>query len=213
MDFTVICQGLQGLSLRFWGDWDISISHIAALRCRTGLFCPSARLNFSQGDLEVIMSASLNVADCSEIHIRLVQFKPAWTIHCLLRFKNLPYLCENTCSKDSLGLKVPLLIDGNFVFAERLAIEHLSMDRQTRAADGDYPPNAASIFDTEHNQFLLADKIMSDHIEVALLLVHEQLESILESIAKKGVCGLSVPAIVFGKLRSFIKSFDIDSEK
>ena len=159
------------------------------------------------------MPASLNVADCTEIHIRLLQFKPAWTLHCLLRFKNLPYLCENTCCKDSLGLNVPVLVDGNFVFAERLAIEHLSMDRQTRGADGDYPSNSLSIFDTEHNQFLVADKIMSDHIEVALLLVNEQLESILDSEARKGICGLSVPAIVFGKLRNFIKSFDIASEK
>lgn len=159
------------------------------------------------------MSPPLNIADCDEIHIRLIQFKPAWTMHCLLRFKNLPYLCDNTCSKGSLGLNVPVLIDGNYVFAERLAIEHLSMDRRARNADCEYPPSPTFDFITEQEQFFAADKVMSDHIEVALSLVYEQLESILEAQTKKRVFGLSVPAKVFGKLRGALKSFDLESEE
>ena len=159
------------------------------------------------------MATPVSIANNSDIHIRLLQFKPAWALHCLLRFKNLPYLCENTCSQNSLGLRVPLLVDGNFVFAERLAIEHLNMDRRTRNDECEYPIPNISPFDSqvEVDQFMMNDRIMSNHIEVALLLVYSQLESLMEVQSKKKVHGLSVPSRIIGKMRMFSKSFDVSS--
>lgn len=64
-----------------------------------------------------------------DIYLRLLQFKPSWTLHCLLRFKNLPYISENTSSQEVIGLCAPVIIDGNYIFTEKLGINHLSIDR------------------------------------------------------------------------------------
>ena len=131
--------------------------------------------------------------------------------------------------RDSLGLNLPILIDGNYVFAERLAIEHLSMDRQTRNAESLYQCSSHSAHfsplshlahhthenkheNNEYDQFLAADKVMTDHIEVAMLMVFRQLECVLEVEKKSTVFGLNVPAKVIGKLRSYFKSFDLSSD-
>ena len=64
--------------------------------------------------------------------IRLLQHRPAWRLHALLRFTNTPYDCENCELPYAMGQQLPLLIDGNFVFTERLAMEHISCGRTTQ---------------------------------------------------------------------------------
>ena len=147
----------------------------------------------------------VGIADGHHIQIRLLQFRPAWALHCFLRFRSLPYLTENTGSTDSLGLRVPLLIDGNYIFAERLAIEHLSSDRRAKNSNDEcttksYESNLAE------RQIQAADNRMCDHIEVSLLLVYRQIESTLE---KKKTFGFSLATRTVGKLKSLFKIFDI----
>lgn len=155
------------------------------------------------------MPVTVGTADAKSIHIRLLQFKPAWALHCFLRFKNLPYLSENTGTKESLGIRLPLLIDGNYAFAERLAIEHLSKDRKTRHADIE---SSSDVHDQVSDQFSAADKLMSDHIEISLILVYKQLETQIEAATKNGLLGLSVPAKVIGKLKSWVTACSIPSD-
>lgn len=154
------------------------------------------------------MPVSVGTADTKNIHIRLLQFKPAWALHCFLRFKDLPYLSENAGTKESLGLRLPLLIDGNYAFAERLAIEHLSKDRRTRNDDCELSPD---VHDPIVDQFWTADKLMSDHIEVSLLQVYEQVESQIEAATQNELLGLSVAAKVIGKLKSWVNASAISS--
>jgi hypothetical protein len=155
------------------------------------------------------MPVTVGTADTKNIHIRLLQFKPAWALHCFLRFKDLPYLSENAGSKESLGLRLPLLIDGNYAFAERLAIEHLSKDRRTRNVESEDSPEA---HDQLLDQFSTADKMMSDHIEVSLIQVYEQLESQTEAETKNGLLGLSVAAKVIGKFKSWVTASAFSSD-
>jgi hypothetical protein len=145
------------------------------------------------------------IADGHHIQIRLLQFRPAWALHCFLRFKSLPYLSESTGSPESLGLRVPLLIDGNYVFAERLAIEHLSSDRRTRNSNDDFTTES---YDSNLavRQIRAAEKQMCDHIEVSVLLVYRQMES---SSEKKKTFGVSIATRTVGKLQSLLKVFDI----
>jgi hypothetical protein len=155
------------------------------------------------------MPITVGTADTKNIHIRLLQFKPAWALHCFLRFKDLPYLSENAGTKESLGLRLPLLIDGNYAFAERLAIEHLSKDRRTRNVGGERSPE---VDDQLLDQFSTADKMMSDHIEISLIQVYEQLESQIEAATKNGLLGLSVAAKVIGKLKSWMNASAVSSD-
>lgn len=151
------------------------------------------------------------VADGGDIFIRLLQFKPAWSVHCLLRFKNLPYLSENTGSSCSLGLPAPLLIDGNFVFTNRLALEHLSEDRKSRISDDEHGSNSLDN-DSVYMQFFDANRLMSDHIEVALLLVYQQLLNLIEIKSEKSYFGLSLTTHAIGSVRSLLRKFDISSD-
>lgn len=155
------------------------------------------------------MPVTVEIADTKSIHIRLLQFKPAWALHCFLRFKDLPYLSENAGTRESLGLRLPILIDGNYAFAERLAIEHLSKDRQTRNVNCEH---SSDVHDEIPDQFSAADKIMSDHIEISLIEVYEQLESQIEATLKNGLLGLSVAAKVIGKFKSWANATAISSE-
>lgn len=150
------------------------------------------------------MSLSVfDTADGHYIQIRLLQFRPAWALHCFLRFKSLPYLSESTGSPESLGVRVPLLIDGNYVFAERLAIEHLSSDRRTSNLNNEYTTES---YDSDVRQILTAEKRMCDHVEVSLLLVYQQMVSSLE---KQKTFGVSLATRTVGKLKSLIRIFDI----
>ena len=153
----------------------------------------------------------VGTADGGDVFIRLLQFKPAWSLHCLLRFRNLPYLSENTGAKCSLGLHVPLLIDGNFLFANRLAIEHLSEDRKSRITNSAYGSNSVDN-DSVHEQFLNANRLMSDHIEVALIMVYDQLLELIQNRSEKSSFGLSATTHAIGSLKSLLRKFDVSSD-
>ena len=154
---------------------------------------------------------SVVTADGEDVFIRLLQFKPAWSLHCLLRFKNLPYLAENTGAPCSLGLPGPLLIDGNFVFTNRLALEHLSEDRKSRKATDEHGSNSLDS-DSVNLQFFDANRLMSDHVEIALLLVYRQLLNLIEMKSEKSSFGLSVTTHAIGSIRSLLRKFDISSD-
>jgi hypothetical protein len=147
------------------------------------------------------------IANDKEVHIRLLQFKPAWALHCLLRFKNLPYLCENTAINDCMGRQVPLVIDGNYSFRERLALEHLSIRNTGGLSD------LCLITKNDH----ISDKMMCSHIEISLLAVYEKLELLIEESNKVAfldtrIVALSIPTKIISKLKNYFKVFDISSE-
>ena len=102
---------------------------------------------------------------------RLLQFHTAWTLHCLLRLQNVPYVVENTGSDQSIGTKVPLLIHGCSLMTEREAIEH-------------FVDNAN-------------DKMLLNHLHTELVVVFHQLITLNEDYQKKGmanmILGLSLP--------------------
>ena len=106
---------------------------------------------------------------CGEF--RLLQFDTAWTLHCLLRLQNVPYVVENTGSDQSVGARLPLLIDGCSLMNERAAMEHF-VDNSN-------------------------DKILLNHLHTELVLVFNQLTTLNEDYQKKGmsnmVLGLSLP--------------------
>jgi hypothetical protein len=89
-----------------------------------------------------------------------------------------------------LALNLPVLIDGNFVFSGRLAVEHLSKRRE----DGD--PTEIT-----HDETL-----MLNHLDISLVLVYEQLVQILESGAEelkgKSTSKASVVSRIFGKIHN-----------
>jgi hypothetical protein len=150
---------------------------------------------------------SSEMANNTEVHIRLLQFEPSWALHCLLRFKNLPYLCENTATNNCLGSRLPLIIDGNYFFTERLALEHLSI-RNT----GDLS-NKCSITNDDH----VSDKMICNHIEVSLLEVYEKLELLTEERNKIAyldtrIVALSIPTKIISKFKNYVKIFDFASE-
>jgi hypothetical protein len=147
------------------------------------------------------------VANDKEVHIRLLQFKPAWALHCLLRFKNLPYLCENTAANNCMGRQTPLVIDGNYFFSERLALEHLSIRNTEGLGD------LCLITNNDHT----SDKMMCNHIEISLLAVYEKLELLIEESNKVAyldtrILALSIPTKIISKLKNCFKVFDISSE-
>lgn len=153
------------------------------------------------------MSISAEVANNKEVHIRLLQFKPAWALHCLLRFKNLPYLCENTATSHCLGVRVPLVVDGNYLFSERLALEHLSTKIREEFS--------IKYSITKNDD--ITDKMMCSYIEVSVLMVYEQLELLREESNKIAfldtkIVGLSIPTKAIAKLKSYFKVFDISLE-
>jgi hypothetical protein len=126
--------------------------------------------------------------------IRLLQYAPAWTLHCLLRFRKISYTCENCVSHDGLSLKLPIIVDGNFVFSERLAIEHISK-LTTSGNDGD---------GNNHD-----DLSLTHHLEVALIAVYNQLliSSADVSDGRIGTQGrkLSFITRIFGKIQHELK--------
>lgn len=61
--------------------------------------------------------------------LRLLQFQPAWTIHALLRFRKIQYTCENIGYMHALGRNLPVLIDGNYILTEKIALDYIHGNR------------------------------------------------------------------------------------
>ena len=57
---------------------------------------------------------------------RILQFKPAWTLHCLARMNMMNYTSENVSSICTHGIPCPVLVDGNLVLSEYFAVERLT---------------------------------------------------------------------------------------
>jgi hypothetical protein len=60
--------------------------------------------------------------------VRLVEFRPAWTIHALLRFKGITYLNENLPIPVSMSETLPVLVDGHHVISEQCLMSHIVGD-------------------------------------------------------------------------------------
>lgn len=56
--------------------------------------------------------------------VRLVEFRPAWALHALLRFHGITYLNENLPIPVSMGQTLPLVVDGQHVMGEIDALAH-----------------------------------------------------------------------------------------
>lgn len=63
--------------------------------------------------------------------VRLIQNMPAWSLHALLRFLEIPYTCENVSSLRALDITLPAIVDGNHVLSEKIAKEHLLEKRSS----------------------------------------------------------------------------------
>ena len=77
--------------------------------------------------------ASLSSLRKSNNDICITQFYPAWSLHALLRFCNFSYECNNSDINTSLGMALPHLQDGHFIYSLRMALEHLENRRQQAA--------------------------------------------------------------------------------
>ena len=64
----------------------------------------------------------------AEFFLRLVEFRPAWSVHCLLRFLGVTYLNENLPIPVSMGETLPVLVDGHHVISGESVMEHLAGD-------------------------------------------------------------------------------------
>jgi hypothetical protein len=56
---------------------------------------------------------------------RLVEFRPAWKLHALLRFRGITYLNENLPIPISMGQTLPAMVDGQYVMCEEDVLKHL----------------------------------------------------------------------------------------
>jgi hypothetical protein len=56
--------------------------------------------------------------------VRLVEFKPAWALHALLRFRGITYLNENLPIPASMGQTLPLVVDGQYIMGESDAMAY-----------------------------------------------------------------------------------------
>jgi hypothetical protein len=93
--------------------------------------------------------------------IRIIQFQPAWSLHALLRFHNLPYTCENSIQPISLGNQLPCLLDGKYLLPNDIALEHLQYGRIIRN-DKSCIPQDKKINNTN-------DVIMGNYIENSIV--------------------------------------------
>ena len=59
--------------------------------------------------------------------VRLVEFRPAWALHALLRFRGITYLNENLPIPVSMGQNLPLVVDGQHLLGEGEALEHYGL--------------------------------------------------------------------------------------
>ena len=98
--------------------------------------------------------------------IKLVQYRPAWSYHCLLRFKGLAYTAENAILPVSMGKTLPCLIDGNYVVNGQHGLEHLI-------------DNALGDDNTEGDISNLEDFAYAAYIESHLAQVLTQIKNIL----------------------------------
>ncbi len=57
--------------------------------------------------------------------IKLIQYRPAWSYHCLLRFRGIVYSTENAVLPISMGKSLPCIIDGNYVVNGQQGLEHI----------------------------------------------------------------------------------------
>lgn len=105
------------------------------------------------------------VTRCS---IRLWQFKPAWTLHAILRALNLPYVCENVPSPIGQGHKLPILIVGQHIVSQDQAWKFLK--------DTFYPRSNEVSLDRAR-----AEQVMSSYIATNLDRTLEKIEFIAQS--------------------------------
>ena len=98
--------------------------------------------------------------------IKLIQYQPAWSYHCLLRFKGLAYTTENAILPVSIGKTLPCLIDGNYVVNGQQGLEHLI-------------DNTLGNDNTEGDATNLEDFAYAAYIESHLAQVLTQMKNIL----------------------------------
>ena len=94
--------------------------------------------NFNNSESNAASSSSYFVpaAACltvpsSSVHnksggVRLQQFRPAWAMHALLRFRGISYRTENVSLPISMGLMLPVLVDGNHVASGWSALQYIA---------------------------------------------------------------------------------------
>ena len=61
---------------------------------------------------------------------RLIEYRPCWEAHALLRFHRVPYTCESSGLRFALGRPLPLVVHGSCLYSTRARVlEHLASYR------------------------------------------------------------------------------------
>jgi hypothetical protein len=75
--------------------------------------------------VEAVGNGTCTTCSLSVRDIRLLQYRPAWAFHLLLRIFKLPYVCENIGNPQCGGFDLPVLCVGGDIIHENEAVEYL----------------------------------------------------------------------------------------
>jgi hypothetical protein len=114
-------------------------------------------------------AASYTSFDDGCFPIRLIEFRPAWALHALLRFRGISYVNECLPIPYSLGLQLPVIIDGNHALNGLYALEHISALSVISRTGNDVDINTAS------NSMDMKEDMLVSYLERELGSVHRQI--------------------------------------
>ena len=77
---------------------------------------PSRRATFAEPDGRDVIPAAVTVP------LKLLEFRPNWDLHALLRVHRIPYRVESLSLHFSMGRPLPLLVHGDLVMSTRAQV-------------------------------------------------------------------------------------------
>lgn len=100
--------------------------------------------------------------------IRLIEHQPAWEIHALLRFYNIPYLSEYSPAPIALGRHLPVLVTSTTLYSGNQILECPIFDQARKAltsTEKDIESLVSSaILNSFYNIFNHLERKRNDHI-------------------------------------------------
>jgi hypothetical protein len=103
--------------------------------------------------------------------IRLLQYRPAWELHILLRLFKLPYVCENVNNSTSTGVDLPVLCVGGDIVPSQYAAEYLKAKFGTAIDAGLDPLGPRRYSGTTTDEKLLCSFIRTELINPLRVLL------------------------------------------
>ena len=96
--------------------------------------------------------------------MRLIQQRPAWSLHIYMRFIGMEYISENSPSKSALGRMLPIIVDDTSIKHEREALEMLQLIK-----------NSSLALSQTSRHDVLVDTIVSNYLRSTILATYSQL--------------------------------------